>query len=331
MQQIISAEQLEAAKRVLFILDLSLKDFLFVQSYILGLAKIYPGIKIDLWVNANCNCLFGHKKIFVEKLFLEFLQECEHLGDIYLNTCVSRLLKENVSKARAFEYKFVFIFSKLNLVSNIKLAKSLNPGCFLVGPDLGTKWYSIFKRLRYKFLGARLNWHSDSLKDLYKNIFGQLFGMEDHKAQLSIPRKWITYAKLKFMKWGIDKKGQRFGKVFFINSFDDNEKCSCSLKKVLSLILDLKRHDEWGDINFVLHVPPSRLRFVRKFFAKHSINNLYLFSADNNFYQIPSILSLCDGVFSVDGICAELSVLLNVNSIDDMTPEDLVHKNFKSV
>lgn len=123
MQQIISAEQLETAKRVLFILDLSLRDFLFAQSYISGLAKIYPGIKFDLWVKANCNCLFGHNRTFGEKLFLEFLQECEHLGDIYLNTCVSRLLKENISKARAFEYKFIFIFSNHNLVSNIKLAK----------------------------------------------------------------------------------------------------------------------------------------------------------------------------------------------------------------
>lgn len=319
MQQIISVDRLQSAQRVLFIFDLSLRDFLFIQSYLFEFSKNYPQTKIDLWVNAKCECFFRHKQSFKEKLFIEFLQECSFINKFYFNTCCSKNFKNIYAQAHDLDYAIIVILSEKDHCRNIKLAKRINKNGFLVSITSKTKWHNFAKRHTYKMLGAKLDLDCGERPTFYANMFGQLFSeqfMVNHKPALFIPRKWVVYAKLRFMKWGIDKKGQRFGKVFFINAFDDNEKYSCSLKKILDLIMDLKRHDEWSDINFVLHVPPSKLRSVRAFFAKHSINNLYLFSADNNFYQIPSILSLCDGVFSVDGICSHLSILLGINSLD---------------
>ncbi len=330
MQQIISSDILLAAQRILFICDLSLKDFLFIQSYLAEFSKNYPQIKVDLWINSGCGCLFSHKQSFVEKLFVEFLQECVFVDKFYLNTCSTKNFKNIFNQARELKYPIIVLLSSQKHCDDIRLAKKISKNGFLVSQALKTKWYNFAKRRTYKMLGATLDLHQalDTHRDLlqnsysnnsYSNIFRQLFSeqfTENHKPALLIPRRWITYAKLRFMKWGIDKKGQRFGKVFFINAFDDNEKYACSLKKILDLIMNLKRNDQWGDINFVLHVPPSKLRSVRKFFAKHSINNLYLFSADNNFYQIPAILSLCDGIFSIDGICSNLSNLLGINNLD---------------
>lgn len=319
MQQIISIDRLKSAQRVLFIFDLSLKDFLSVQSYLFEFSKNYPFIKIDLWVNTNCECFFRQRQSFKEKLFIEFLQECSFINNFYLNTCCTQNFKNIYDQARNFDYSIIVILSEKNHCRNIKLAKKISKKGFLVSTISKIKWYNFVKRHAYKMLGAKVDLDCALSTSSYNNIFQQLFSEQfvaNHKPVLFIPRRWVIYAKLRFMKWGIDKKGQRFGKVFFINAFDDNEKYSCSLKKILELVTDLKRHDEWGDINFVLHVPPSKLGSVRKFFTKHSVNNMYLFSADNNFYQVPSILSLCDGVFSVDGICSELSVLLQINNLN---------------
>ncbi|MFH1254077.1 MAG: hypothetical protein V1646_01450 [bacterium] len=319
MQQIISVDRLQSAQRILFIFDLSFKDFLSIQSYLFEFSKNYPVVKIDLWVNANCECFWGHKQSFKEKLFIEFLQECSFINKFYFNTCCTKNFKNIYVQARDLDYSIIVVLSEQSHCRNIKLAKKINKNGFLISTTSKTKWYNFAKRHVYKMLGAKLDLDYGLQRSFSNNIFLQLFSEQfvgNHKPALFIPRKWVVYAKLKFMKWGIDKKGQRFGKVFFINAFDDNEKYSCSLKKILDLIMHLKRHDEWGDINFVLHVPPSKLRSVRKSFAKHSVNNMYLFSADNNFYQVPSILSLCDGVFSVDGICSELSSLLQINNLD---------------
>jgi ADP-heptose:LPS heptosyltransferase len=317
MQHIISADQLRDMQEILFIIDLSLKDFLFIQSYLAKFAELYPKIKIDLWINSRCRCLFGHKPNLEEKLFVELLQECTFINKTYFNTCSRKLLKQNVQQACESKYQLVVILANKNLYYNIKLAKRLNPDSFLIGPNLNTKWYNFFKHSQYKRLNSKIDCNFASLKDLYKSIFVQLLGesVVAHKAELVIPRKWITYAKLKFLKWGIDKRGQRFGKVFFINAFSDNEDNVWQLKSVLSVIKSLKKNDEWGDINFALHVPPNKLKTVRNFFAKYSVNNLFLFSADHNFFQIPSILSLCDGIASVDGFISELAGLLNVQAL----------------
>ncbi len=318
MQHILSDDKLQGVQEILFIIDLSLKDFLFIQSYLAEFSKLYSSVSVDLWINLNCHCLFGHKVNFAEKLFIEFLQECSFVRKIYFNNCSRKFFKQNIKIACESNYQIVAILSKQNFCKNIKLVKRFGSQAFLIGPSLNTKWHNFLKRSACKFLGARFDHDSASLKDLYGCVFTQLLGESfiDCRAKLAIPRKWITYAKLKFLKWGIDKKGQRFGKVFFINAFNDAEQCAWQLKDVLSVIKELKKNDEWGDINFVLHVPPNKLKMVRKFFAKHSINNLFLFSADHNFFQIPSILSLCDGVFSVDGICSNLAILLNVKSLD---------------
>src|SRR5271157_6469177 len=98
-EQIIPADILESAQRILFIFDLSLKKILSAQGYIAQVAKNYPQAKIDLWINSNCSCLFTHKQSFEEKLLIEFLQECAFVNSIYLNTCSSKLLKNNLATA----------------------------------------------------------------------------------------------------------------------------------------------------------------------------------------------------------------------------------------
>jgi ADP-heptose:LPS heptosyltransferase len=322
---IIPADILDSANakalHILFIFDLSLKDFLSVQGYIAQIAKFYPQIKIDLWINSNCTCLLKHKQPFEEKLFIEFLQECSFINSFYVNTCSSKLLKNNLISASQYNYSAIILLPMQNISESIKLAKKISGRSFLVGISPKVKWYNFVMRRISRRMDCAIDLNGVSENLRYDAIFKKLFSeqlAQNYKPALVIPRRWITYAKLRFMKWGIDKKGQRFGKVFFINAFNDDERYGCSFDKILKLITDLKRNDAWGDINFVLHAPPSKLQQVRKFFAKHSVNNLYLFSADNNFYQVPSILSLCDGVFSVDGFCSELSTLLSINSIDGM-------------
>ena len=153
------------------------------------------------------------------------------------------------------------------------------------------------------------------LNNFYASIFSYLNGKDVKlKPLLNIPKKWVIYAKLRFMKWGINKKNQDFGRVFFINPFDDDCNCVCPLKNLFNAIITLKQQDEWGDVTCILHTSPQKFYEVKRFFADHSVNNLFLLSADYDFFQIPAILSLCDAVFSVDGLCVDLASALNVQA-----------------
>ena len=131
MQQIISLDRLQSAQRVLFIFDLAFKDFLSIQSYLFEFSKRYPSIKIDLWVNANCECFFGHRQSFKEKLFIEFLQECSFINKFYFNTCYAKNFKNICAQARALNYSIIVILSEQNHCRNIKLAKKINKNKFL--------------------------------------------------------------------------------------------------------------------------------------------------------------------------------------------------------
>lgn len=313
MQHINAPYFLQTTQRVLLIIDASLSDFLFLHTYLTEFVKINSGVKFDFWINRDCDCVFKHKQTLNEKKITEFLQECNFVNKIYFNTCSTRLFKLFYKQAYDFKYQTIVVLSKKWAYKNIKFAKQLNPKCVLVAPDTKIKWFNFIKQRTYKGVSAKFD---------FRRIPEQFFGDEfahGVKPAVIIPRKWMIYAKLRFMKWGVDKNGQRFGKVYFINAFDDDERLAYPFKSILDIAKTLKQSDEWGDVSFVLHVPPSKLQLARKFFAKHSINNMILFSADHNFFQLPSIISLCDGVLSVDGVCLDIAKILEVNLLKDIS------------
>jgi ADP-heptose:LPS heptosyltransferase len=289
---------------------------MYLQGYLTEFNKSYPCLKIDLFVNTKKQFFLRRKMDTQVKYLRDTVQEKHHINTIYFNPAAPL---QALKLAQLAKYPLIILLDRTFSTQPIRLAKYLNPTCVLIGAASKTHWYNLFKKRAFNRLNSRLECATlecaqATLADFYSNIFTLITNSEKivRKPFLQVPRKWIIYAKLRFLKWEIDKRGHRFGRVFFMNSFDDNGGHSLPLKSLYKIIVELKRNDEHGDINFVLHAPQSKFKETKKFFDKNSINNLFLLCANYDFFQIPSLLSLSDVVYSVDGFCVDLANAFNI-------------------
>ncbi|KKQ32553.1 MAG: ADP-heptose:LPS heptosyltransferase [candidate division TM6 bacterium GW2011_GWF2_37_49] len=315
MQHISPTSLLQSIERILFVMDLSVRDLIYFQSYLTDFARIYPQTKFDLMIKAREHFFLTRNKSFQIKVLKDVFKEQRLISNIYFDPSSSQKL---IRQAQSMKYQSIVLLDKNAQTKNIELAIKINPKSSLIGTTTKTKWYNVLKKRAYKSLNFSIevtpHEHAE-LNNFYASIFSYLNGKDVKlKPLLNIPKKWVIYAKLRFMKWGINKKNQDFGRVFFINPFDDDCNCVCPLKNLFNAIITLKQQDEWGDVTCILHTPPQKFYEVKRFFADHSVNNLFLLSADYDFFQIPAILSLCDAVFSVDGLCVDLASALNVQA-----------------
>ncbi len=154
------------------------------------------------------------------------------------------------------------------------------------------------------------------VSDGYAQWFEQLFGVEVAPAGrfpfITVPNKWIVFAKLRFLKWGIDKNSKKFGRVIFINPYAKTPKRSWPLESVAALIRLLKQQDTWGDVAFVVNIVPEEFKKGQKVFNKHSLGNTFLFTADHNFFQLPAVMTLCDLIISVETSIMHFASALHV-------------------
>jgi ADP-heptose:LPS heptosyltransferase len=69
---------------------------------------------------------------------------------------------------------------------------------------------------------------------------------------------------------------------------------------------------EWGDVGFVVNVVPEELARARELFAGAGLERTHLFSAEDNFFQLPAVLSLCELIISVETAVMHLANAVHV-------------------
>lgn len=320
MQQTHSQDLLHSINNVLFVIDLSARDFIYLQSYLCEFTKIYPKAIIDLMISSQNKFLLRHKKGFQIRILQDIIKEQSAINEVYFEQGNFHKL---IRQAQNKKYQAIILLDRQANIKNIELANKLNPKSYLVGTSTKIRWFNVLKKRAYNRLNLNLEItpsKNTELDNFYSMMFSNIVGKDTKiKPFLQIPKKWVIYAKLKFLKWGIDKKGKRFGRVFFFNPFDDDGNYKLELKPLLNYITKLKQNDEWNDVNFIMNVPPQRFNQVRRFFAKNSVNNLFILTADYDFFQIPAVLSLCDAVFTADGLCTDLANAFNIPVINDLS------------
>ncbi len=323
MQQLVPQHVLASVDKVLFITHLSIGDFTYWQNYFAAFAKKYPHVKIDIWVDETrrTRCFWRWEALRNYPLY-DWLEACPFINKIYRQTYSPGTYKKSRYAAQLERYQLVISLATLRPCEYARLARSISPRGFIAGMKIKLKWFQILQKLAYRKLDAGLLYNDISkpdgfhITDVYAQCIEQFLGValtpEERAPFVLIPRKWISFAKLRFLKWGIDKKTKEFGKVFFINAFSNGTKRCWPLDKIFALMTELKQRDEWGDVSFVLNVPPEELSVVRKYFNNHSVNGMYIFSAQHNFFQLPAVISICDVVISVETSVTHLATALHV-------------------
>jgi ADP-heptose:LPS heptosyltransferase len=320
---LIDPELLQKSRKILFIAHLALGDFTYLQSCFRAFAQAYPHIKIHLWVDERRRtskaCEWPHLKKYA---LYDWLAECPYLDKVYNQTYSPALFEQSLHEARQEDYPIVVSLAELERHKYAVLARRISPRGFVVGQKKRVRAYDLVKHLIYRKLNAcipastvdcRARQH---ISDIYAGWFTQLFGMQisplARYPALEISDKWRRYAREQFRTWGFARCEGQTGKVVFLNSFSKSIERSWPLERVIELIRTMQSQDAWRDAGFIVNVVPEELARARELFGEQSLPRTHLFSAEDNFFQLPAILSLCDLIISVETAVMHLANAVRV-------------------
>jgi ADP-heptose:LPS heptosyltransferase len=315
---LVDRARLAHTDRILFIAHLALGDFTYLQSCFAAFARAFPHVKIHLWVDerrrTNRAADWPHLKKYA---LYDWLAECPYIAKVYDETYSPALYKASLQEAQRQDYPVVVSLAVLDRHKYAGMARKISPHGFVVGQKKRVRAYDLPKQLIYRKLDAFIPAydaasHPDQhISDIYADWFTQLFGIAIPPVArypvLSIPERWMDYAHDRFTAWG-------FGgaKVVFLNAYSKSAERSWPLERVIELIRTMRQDAAWRDAGFIVNVVPEDLARARAVFAGHDLARTRLFSAEDNFFQLPAILSLCKLIVSVETAVMHLANAVHV-------------------
>jgi ADP-heptose:LPS heptosyltransferase len=320
---LVSPEQLRQADKILFVAHLALGDFTYLQSCFQAFAQAYPHLKIHLWVDERRRTSRSEEWAHLKKYALyDWLAECPYIDKVYDETYSPQLYRESLDAARQEEYPIVVSLASLERHKYASLARSISPHGFVVGQKKRVRPYDLAKRLIYRKLDAFIPaytpaTHPDQhISDIYAGWFTQLFGMHIPPARrfpvLEIADRWKDYARTQFADWGFTGADGRPSRVVFVNGFSKSVERSWPLERIIGLIRTMCCEPAWRDAGFVVNVVPEELERARELFGGVGLERTHLFSAEDNFFQLPAVLSLCELIISVETAVMHLANAVHV-------------------
>lgn len=314
---------LRQAGKILFIAHLALGDFTYLQGCFQAFAQAHPHLKIHLWVDERRRTSRSSEWEQLRKYALyDWLAECPYIHKVYNETYSPALYRESLEAARREDYPVVVSLAVLERHKYASLARSISPRGFVVGQKKRVRPYDLPKRLVYRKLDAFIPAYTTAthagqhISDIYAGWFSQLFGLEIPPAArfpvLQVADKWIAYARRQFADWGFMGADGKPSRVVFVNAFSKSVERSWPLERVIGLIRTMRCEADWRDAGFVVNVVPEELGRARELFAAAGLERTWLFSAEDNFFQLPAVLSLCELVISVETAVMHLANAVHV-------------------
>lgn len=318
--QLVPSGVLQKADRILFITHLALGDFAYLQNCFQAFSEAYPHIKIHLWVDEVRRTSDSSQWEFLKKYSLyDWVAACPFFDKVYDRTYSPELYRESIREARRQDYPIVVSLATLRPHRYADLAREISPSGFVAGMRNGVGLFQLHHHFAYRKLDVAISPYSVSrtnpehISGVYADWFHRLFGMVIAPPArfpfVQIPERWMEYARSRSTEWGFD---QGRGKVIFINPFAKTRKRCWPLERVADLIVAIRQQDEWRDASFIVNAMPQEIAAARKLFDTYALERTQLFSAEENFFQLPAILSLCNLIISVETAVMHLANAVHV-------------------
>ncbi|MBR7792680.1 lipopolysaccharide heptosyltransferase family protein [Undibacterium sp. FT147W] len=337
--QQIPADLLKKTKKILFIAPLAIGDFSYLQNSFKAFSQTYPHIEMHLWVDELRRTRDERQWPFLEKYALyDWVSDCDLFSKVYRRTYSPALLAESIQEAKDEEYPIVVSLSILRPQQYASLARKLSPHGYVAGIKHPVSLLKLHHLVAYKKLDAaiqenRFQGQQVHISTIYADWFNQAFGIESKEADLfpyvNIPKQWLQQARFQLEEWGFDKTKS---KVVFINPFAKINKRCWPLSKVAELIKAMQGMKAWRGACFVVSAPPEKLAQTQASLKEYKLKNTQFFSAQDNFFELPAMLSWCDLIISVETAVMHLANAVHVPVIalmrqknPEWAPFDQVH------
>ncbi|WP_423709084.1 glycosyltransferase family 9 protein [Undibacterium sp. WLX3042] len=317
--QQIPADLLKKTKKILFIAPLAIGDFSYLQNSFKAFSETYPHIEMHLWIDELRRTRDERQWPYLEKYALyDWVGECELFNKVYRRTYSPALLTESIEEAKDENYPIVVSLSILRPHQYASLARRLSPDGFIIGiknPVSLLRPHHLFayKKLDATILENRFQGQQVHISTIYADWFYQAFGIESKETErfpyVNIPKQWLQQARFQLEEWGFDKTKHQ---VVFINPFAKINKRCWPLPKVAELIKAMQRMKRWRNACFVVSAPPEKLAKTQATLKQYNLKNTQFFSAQENFFQLPAMLSWCDLIISVETAVMHLANAVHV-------------------
>jgi heptosyltransferase-3 len=318
--QLVPSEVLQKADKILFIAHLALGDFTYLQNCFQAFANAYPHIKIHLWVDevrrTADSSQWGHLKKYA---LYDWVSACPFFDKVYSSTYSPALFKESIKEAQQQDYPLVVSLATLRPHQYARLAREISSRGFVVGMKQRVGLFTMHRQLAYRRLNATVPIYSLSrnnpqhITGVYAGWFHQLFGMrippEARFPFVQIPQEWTDDVRGTLRDWGF---AQRSGKLIFINPYAKTKKRCWPLEQVAELIKAMSARHEWRGACFIINATPQEVLSAKQVFDKYALERTHLFSAQENFFQLPAMLTECDLIISVETAIMHLANAVHV-------------------
>lgn len=308
MTPLIPDSLLNRQGKILFITHLAIGDFAYLSQFFKAFSLQFPHLEIHVWADEvrRTRCFWRWNSLRNYSLY-QWLSHCSYIKKVYDKTYSPGVFKKSIKMAQQEKYDIVVSLATLRQDFYATLARTISPRGFVAGMASKQPFYRFFKRYALYKLSARLeplpsvqNHVTDMYAHWFKELFGVVVDPDRRYPSMVLPRVWLVYAKLRALMWQVDKRTNRFNKVFFINACAKTKKRSWSLDCVASLISTIKKQDAWDDWHFIVNVSPDDYDKTVYYFKKNATPSVIVYSARENFFQLPAMISICDVVISVE-------------------------------
>jgi ADP-heptose:LPS heptosyltransferase len=300
---LVPASLLEKPGKILFVMHPGIGDFCYLQNFFRELAGRFPALEMHLWVGEHRITDDPAKWEGLKKFILyDWLAACPFFKKIYRNNYNPDGLAAAVIEARAENYPVITTLVLTRWHWYAKLARGICRDGMVISAmrpfDL-KGWLRSFpcKKPDIAFPSAPAN--AGHISDIFSWWFQRLFGcglpLEKRMPFMNIPGEWTRWAD-----GFINKTGAAGKKLVFVNVMAKDWKRCWPLENGIETIRAMRQMPQWKDTVFLLNAMPWDIARFRDTINESGVNNVLPFSAEDNFFQLPSILRKCALIISVE-------------------------------
>ena len=329
---LIPSDLLKTSDKILFIAHLALGDYTYLQNCFQAFARAYPHLKLHLWVDevrrTGDASQWPHLK---KNVLYDWLDACDFIEKVYKQNYSPELFQASIREAQQEHYPIVVSLGTLRPHFYADLAREISPDGFVLGLKKPHGLQGLIHWFSYRKLDASLDpdvadrASAPHISDVHADWFRQLAGVDIPPAGripfVHIPGQFVEGAKARLHEWGFDG---RQGKLVFINPFAKTRKRCWPVERVAELITTMRAQPEWRGACFIVNAVPQEVDNVKAMLARRQLDRTELFSANENFFQLPAMLAQCDLIVSVETAVMHLANAVGVPVVALMrqkTPE----------
>lgn len=311
---------LQKADKILFILNLAIGDWCYLQNCFRALSTACPHLAIHIWADKawrSASALPDNSNPSRSGLF-DWLNDSPFVRKVY-ETHSSDLYQQSIIEAKEEQYPLIISLATVHSHHYASFARNISPSGFIVGIRNKTHFWQLSRRHAYNTLNASLSGRPDKfasvnfhISELYAYWFHQLFTLDIKEADripfIDIPDIWLEDTRAYLASNGIPDKGY----IILINAFAQDKKRSWTLKQVAHLIRAVAEMDEYKDAWFVFNAIPEKVEEVKEIVKQYKLKRTCVFSATENFFQLPAILSQCHLAVTAETSVMHIATILGI-------------------